>query len=178
VALTCTTPLYLLIHNDIFSFLAAWCFVSHFDRSLRSSVLLVRSLVSPVMVQTMVQPSMPPMLGFPWGSLAPRSLRKPLISFSWTTTSLRLLRSSCGARCANDAVHKFSQFQISTNITTIIITFVSAVAVIYIGTCSYGRSTRDIVSPTYRDFEDIALSPSRPPYYNVNCPITIMTSSL
>ena len=30
--------------------------------------------------------------------------------------------------CANDAVRKFLQFQISTNITAVIITFVSAVA--------------------------------------------------
>jgi len=39
-----------------------------------------------------------------------------------------IVKAIMWGRCVNDAVRKFLQFQISTNVTAIVITFVSAVA--------------------------------------------------
>jgi Ca2+-transporting ATPase len=39
-----------------------------------------------------------------------------------------IVKAIMWGRCVNDAVRKFLQFQISTNVTAVVITFVSAVA--------------------------------------------------
>ncbi|KAJ5511682.1 ATPase P-type K/Mg/Cd/Cu/Zn/Na/Ca/Na/H-transporter [Penicillium expansum] len=53
---------------------------------------------------------------------------RPLTLFSWMTTSPLSSRPWHGVRTVCDAVKKFLQFQITVNITAVILTFVSAVA--------------------------------------------------
>jgi len=78
--------------------------------------------------RTTVPHSKPPMPGPLQALPVLRPPKRPPTPPSWTTTLLQSRSYHQWGRCINDAVRKPLQFQIPTNITVVVITFVSAVS--------------------------------------------------